>query len=661
MKSFIILLSVFCLLHTQLPQVYAQGPSFSDAQGDADGLVEEGAASLESTVTDYQEYTEDNTQIILQTLTILIIAITTPIFALSCVKAADVWINMIAGIILMVMEGVLWGAYSGGATQELKILDGTLDEYTTQLTAMTTAMKVAQKAKTWLTARMGVIIGATVIVGIAIAVVLIMSIIEVVRSWGAETPKAGSCYAYQDPLEKGVDKLYAQNPTIDWPMSLGDMADRFDTAGNVGDAYFINKELEGLKNGTVKSPSIKDYELTNNMEDFSEIIQGTDGIMKEMVTYLRSMGDVVIPPANAFVEAKDMAPKLAAVGIGVTAGAIKGIMLSVKGGFVASKINGWIRAAWYAVEIGLLIWLSVESSRTANNMGDQADAYQALADKLKGLIENRPPVPGAPPTQTIRPTNVARSGASGEALGALNGSCTTGGSPGTYKSDTSCKCKGKGTCKKIKMPQTNFAGFKTPGVITGSASLGEKMGNSLFAGDFKSASASADALGRNAAKIRSVNNKLRELANKKIAEFGKKPMDFSKMTSDMGSKLSKGVRSAFNSMSGSDQNALLAAVSSRTQAEGKEKKELKVAATKRGGGGKSTGKKKGIFDFLGGDDDEKEKKPGLAAGKDLDEKGLGEYEDSTKQVSERTGTSIFKIIEIRYKKTAYPIFFEEAK
>jgi hypothetical protein len=51
----------------------------------------------------------------------------------------------------------------------------------------------------------------------------------------------------------------------------------------------------------------------------------------------------------------------------------------------------------------------------------------------------------------------------------------------------------------------------------------------------------------------------------------------------------------------------------------------------------------------------------FSKGADKEEKGLEEYEDSSKQISERTQTSIFKIIEIRYMKTAYPIFFEEDK
>ncbi|RLA62939.1 MAG: hypothetical protein DRQ89_08175 [Epsilonproteobacteria bacterium] len=671
MKSFTILLSVFCLLHMQLPQAYAEGPSFSEAQEDANSNVEkysdqatvdtdEGKTAIEKD-DDFQEYNENTKQIVLQTLTLLMIAIASPIFAISCPKAPDVWINAIAGILLIVMEGILWGSYQRAGTKELKILEGSTDEYTTQLDSMAVAMEQTLKAKSWMDIRFGMIVGSTVLVGVAIAIVLIMAIIEVVRSWGAETPKAASCFAYNNSLN-GPKQLYAQNPTIDWPISVGDLADRFETAGNLGDAAFINKEIEGLQRGETRSPSIKDYELVKNMEDFTEIIEGTDGIMKQMVAQLRKVGDAVIPPAYASMNAKDVAPKLSAIGIGVSAGIIKGIMVGVKGAFQATKINGWIRAAFYGVELGLMTWFSVESNKTRKEYDRRAKAYEDLHNQLTKLLENRP---GFDPNvrSGIRPPMVIRQDAESSAFSAADNQCTTGGT-GTYAADSSCSCRETDTCKKVKMPETNFAGFSTPGVVSGSASMGESMSNQLFGGNLKGAMASANSLGRNAAKIRAVNSKLRDLANKKMVEFGKKPMAFDTMTSNMGSKLSKGVSDGFNSLSSADQNSLMAAMTTRTPAAAKEKEEkageLKVAATRSGKA--TTAKKKSIFDFLGGDDkddaDEYKRKK-LAAGKDLEEKGLEAYEDSSKQVSERTGTSIFKIIEIRYMKTAYPIFFKD--
>jgi hypothetical protein len=436
-----------------------------------------------------------------------------------------------------------------------------------------------------------------------------------------------------------------------------------ETAANVGDMAFINQELEGLKNGAIKSPSIDEYKLVHEMEDFSEIIEGTDGIMKSLVTQLRSLGNVVIPEAHALVDAKDIAPKLSGIGIGVAAGVITAIVAAVKGLFVATKINGWIRAAFYGVEVVMMSVFSAKSKETADKYGERADKYQELYEQLERLLANQP---GFDPNQPqgIRPPVVIAAAAENSAFNAANNVCTSGGAPGSYKLDTKCACREKGDCKKTKLPSTNFAGFKTPGVVSGSAKLGENASNSLFNGDLKGAMANAEALGRNAAKIRAVNGKLRDLANKKMVEYGKAPMDFNKMTKDMGGKLSSSVRQAFNGMSGSDQNALMAAVMKKTSS-GEEKREedekSAIAAANRGGSKKSSGKKKSIFDFLGGDNEDDKKKIAMAEGEDQEAKDLSEYEDSSKQISERTQTSIFKIIEIRYMKSAYPIFFGEDK
>ena len=61
-------------------------------------------------------------------------------------------------------------------------------------------------------------------------------------------------------------------------------------------------------------------------------------------------------------------------------------------------------------------------------------------------------------------------------------------------------------------------------------------------------------------------------------------------------------------------------------------------------------------------EDEEEQKKGLGHTEDKAiEKELDKYETDQDDVSQRSETSLFKIIETRYLKTAYPIFFEEEK
>ena len=166
MKNLTVLLSIFCMLHVQLPQAYA------DDEPTPDDRVEDARTVIELD-DDFQEYTEDKTQIIIQTITLMVMMITAPIFAATCVKSPDVWIHLIGALLLLVMEGVLWGMYKQAGTVELQILEGSQEEYSTQMGVMMAAMTQTQKAKKWMDMRFGMVVAATVITGISMAIALI--------------------------------------------------------------------------------------------------------------------------------------------------------------------------------------------------------------------------------------------------------------------------------------------------------------------------------------------------------------------------------------------------------------------------------------------------------------------------------------------------------
>jgi hypothetical protein len=694
MKLLTVIIAIFCLLHGQLPTVYAQDTSSPGADNvevgdggsteDKDPFSMQKPASVETTEendeetdeeklaeelqeggttisdsSEFKEYNEDVHQIVLQTLILLMIAISAPAFAITCPKAPDVWIHAVAGVLLVVMEGILWGVYEKAGEQALEILEGSQEAYTTQLDSMQLAMDQTLKAKTWMDMRFGMTVGATALIGVAIAVTLIMSIIEVVRSLGAETAKAGSCFSSYN--RKGLESgnMFAQQAFTGPPISLNNMADRLSTAKDLGDLAFISQEIEGLRKGAIKSPSVDDYRALNEMEDFSEIIQGTDGIIETLVKQLKSLGDIIVPPAHAFIKAEDMASKLAAIGIGVGAGIISGILIGVKGAFSVSKINGWIRVAFYTVEAALMSWFSVVTDHTRKAYEKRAKAYETLYTKLQGLLAAAP-AQGMDGKVAIRPARLIKNNAENGAFAAANKKCTTGG-PGVFIPDPNCNCLATKTCKTVKLPSTNFAGFKTPGVISGSAKAGEDMGNNLFNGNLQGAMTNANTLGRNAVKIRGVNEKLKKLANKTLIKYGKKPVDFDKMKRDTANKLTSGVSKSFNSLSKSDQNALIAAVAKKMPTE-KVEKDQTPTNLRASGKKASPSKKKGaksIFDFIGDEKKKTDEDDKMVSGKDREAAGLDEYEDSTEQIDKRSGISLFKIIERRYMQSAYPIFFKE--
>ena len=209
------------------------------------------------------------------------------------------------------------------------------------------------------------------------------------------------------------------------------------------------------------------------------------------------------------------------------------------------------------------------------------------------------------------------------------------------------------------MPKMNFPDFKTPSVLASSAKLAGDMGDQMYSGDMRGASLSAQGLGRNAVAVKKMNDRLMALANSKMAEFGKPPIDFDKNKNDMISKFKNAASSTWGSLSDAQQKEAIQAVMGGAASEKKEETEVASVGPSGGKGGAGSGagaKKKGIFDFVGGEDEKAKLQAG--AEKEKEAKGLDEYEDSTKQITEGGDKNLFKIIEIRYMKSAYPVFFE---
>lgn len=727
MKYFTICLSIFALLNIPLSQAYAQTQNrpeqkidlnFSSPLGkgmdlikalsiietakaaDTDAKVKEekdkATTRLKTEGYDVTEYTDDDASIAVTFIIVLIMMITAPIFVAGCPKI-DTGLHLIGAIIMVVLEGVFWGMYEQGSNKALEIVEKSKGEYNAQLASFQAAMEITLKAKTWMDAKFGVQVAVAVIVGLAMAIVLIRSIIDTVKSLGVEAATAQSCKASVGsiPGKTNLMEIYTESrKSFNFPLPIDESIKRLKNADDLGQITFINEEIDQFNAGAIKSQSIDDYQVITKDKELSGIIEQTKSFASDFGSIAESfliknakMGsskfsslikDILIQNASAAATTtdapedatqtssgggwsdKEMGTKLAGMGIGAAVGVIVPIALAVTGAMKALKeINGWTRAAIYAVEVIFIGVLASFSKKTADELGRRADKYKALYDQISTIMANpssRPPGTSAPV-----PSQIITGNAQSQAVAELNGKCFTEGPNGGASADPSCGCKASKTCKTTKMKSMKFEGFKTPDALSTGTRLAEQMSNQVYSGNMSGAMVSAQGLGRNAVAVKKMNENLMALANKKLAEYGKPTQDFSKMTNDYKNQAMKQMSQGLSGLSASDRNAAIGAILGRGGVEPKKEDGETVASVAPTSGGKSGtvgGGKKSIFDLVG--DDEKDKADKDASKKEEEAgKGLEAYEDSSKQITEDGQKSIFKIIEIRYMKSAYPIFFEK--
>jgi hypothetical protein len=701
LKLLTVYLSISGLIYLQMAPAYAQRKDYDpneakkeEEKGKSEGqkktekeledLAKEKETSISSETDDnkVKESSEDTASIVMTVLFLLVIMISAPMWLIWCPKP-DTGIHAIAGVITIVLEGVFWGLYEKGSKTALEIYERDAKTgYDIQLNSMKTAMEITQKAKTWMTAKFGVQIAIAVLIGVAMAVVLILSILQSVRSLGVETPIAQNCAtSYNDSPFKSFDasRLYtSRGQPFERAMSKYEMLSRFSNCNDIGELAFVNDEMERVSRGEINSAPFTDYDILKNDKEMNSVITENQNIFSQFKTIIDDVGlmalahaatstDAATPTDEASASTEtgdktlnsaDIGSKLAAIGVAVPA-IIAAIVLKVQTTFTWTAWNGWIRAGFYAAEIVFISVVASFSKRTADELGRRADAYQKLYEQLTNIMANQAAKGGNTPTP-MPPQQIYKN-AGNAAVAEMDGKCFTGSGTGEATPDPSCGCKASKSCKKTNMPKMQFPDFKTPSVLASSARLAGDMGDQMYSGDMRGASLSAQGLGRNAVAVKKMNDRLMALANSKMAEFGKPPIDFDKNKNDMISKFKNAASSTWGGLSAAQQKeATQAVMGGGASSEKKEETEVASVGPTGGKGGSGSGaaggKKKGIFDFVGGED----VKAKLQEGKEKEKegKGLDEYEDSTKQITEGGDKNIFKIIEIRYMKSAYPVFFE---
>ena len=220
------------------------------------------------------------------------------------------------------------------------------------------------------------------------------------------------------------------------------------------------------------------------------------------------------------------------------------------------------------------------------------------------------------------------------------------------------------------MPTISFEGFQTPTTMKNIVDSNGQIMDQYYKGNIEGANLLAEANNnKNAARLKKLNKSIRGNVNRLLKQSGKKPYDFDKEIADQKATLASSLRN--------DYNNLPSDLKSKAFSFDKDKKimDKREPQSKRGAAGVAKAKapppskavakpkaKGGDFKFDFDMEDEEEQKKGLGHTEDKAiEKELDQYETDQDDVSQRSETSLFKIIETRYLKTAYPIFFEEEK
>ncbi len=219
---------------------------------------------------------------------------------------------------------------------------------------------------------------------------------------------------------------------------------------------------------------------------------------------------------------------------------------------------------------------------------------------------------------------------------------------------------GKGGCASA----SNFTGglgeaLGLNGIVAETTSNISKLGDELA--NKKTLSKNALKLGQKISSAKSKLEKIQKILFGKINELevenGKKPTNFKKLAA----QALRTIKQKFNEIL--QKNNVKAAVVDPTKKSKKDNEVLKQAKKKVAAAGKkdSSGKTTNASGFEFNFQQEKKSKDGIFTDDTIKEANVDKYSLSGADINKGAGKNIFKVISIRYFKSAYPVLVEEAK
>ncbi|MFZ9000372.1 MAG: hypothetical protein ACO20H_03655 [Bacteriovoracaceae bacterium] len=719
LKSFLtVLFTSWALLFTQVLTPYlgvAHASSVGDKIDDAVDGADENSDSNTGTKYEFSWDSKGEAEelgVAQQALTWIMMiasAIMAPVIASICAIKVDTFLVIGATLLVFIMEIVALSMFKGIADHKLTVyenqeLDKQLEYVTNAITTTETNLQVTKM-------RYGAAYAYGAMYYIAGALSIIMSVIDIIRAAAkcnvaaaacaaacAPTanacPRSSSCanttYRY-NPLQKVFPNQFAQ--TVEDPSRLQNqffdlkMIDtRLTHSPNDSASYFLFKEMMDYKNQAIRSISIDEVEPIMEMAHNNSVLNDNK-ISTKLSEILNVIGDdlssLIVPKALATnIMDSDSEDKWKTIGpmIGLAGASLSAFItlaaLMKKKVLSKVKINGWVRAALYFVFGSFGIAAGKVGQDVYDKLEDQKEAYENLKEKIVQLMKSQNSYGLDVQQNIVVMPSIPNLGSDNPSIVQLKeGTCTsqTNKKPSFFSQASACECK-DGKCTS-KAPKIDFGkGFNAPALTSG-INLASKGITSVVNGDVQGAVTTSSEIGRNASNYKKVAKKVKLLANKQLNKYKVSPQDFDGMEKDILGEMKDLSKNAWNSMNNNQKVGLLEYAGVKVPESMKEDKKGVTVVTDRDKAITNTGGKKVAA---------KKVKKGLKP-KDFDLDGIfGEEEDesidaeeelsrqdkrpdekngktSKPDISERTRTSIFKIIEIRYFKSAFPVFFKEEK
>ena len=633
---------------------------------------------------DQQSNAAKGGEIAMSTILMFATVLMAPFFAMSCPTKPSALIFVGGALFFVGQEIYNWSTYKSASDRTMEIYDKTEDA-DKQVESLQAAGEQTLIAANKAALKGNFAMSIAITWGVASAVAFIEGAIGAVMAAMGKVDEIGPCKGTPPVAFNNIEneKYFISDSfigprIIQQSPSLKKVLQTINKGRNDLESYILLKEQNSFYRGGIKSMSLTEYEDIKKADLLS--FKETNHITKITKTF-SSIIDSFIPSAEAEdeetkeenIDTKDPQNKKAmasGISFGLT-GATLAIIFAktpaIKAKLMGAYANPFIRGAVFAAFAGFAGGATALIKSGAAKLEKQANQYFNLANQLtqaNSQITLTTGINQQAQSPLVKPMS------SGAAAVALSGQCFTGGR-GKVRTDPSCSCKASKSCKKSGMPTINFEGFQTPNTLKNLVNTNGKITDQFYKGDLAGANMTAEANNnKNAARLKKLNKSVQGSVNNLLKKAGKKPYDFDKEIAEQKTSLASTFRDGYGSLSGGMKDKLFSFDKDKSIVD---KKEPEV---KRGSGAsgalKTTGspskprskkEKKGggfKFDFdLDDEDEEKAKGLGHKESKTQMEKELDQYETTQDDISQRSETNLFKIIETRYLKTAYPIFFEE--
>ena len=664
MKIFVTFILTFSLTLTSF------GPHYSlYAQTDPSEITTKEQGVVYQEEIDKKSTGEKVGEISMTTLLMFATVLLGPFFAIACPTKPSAIMFSAGAVFFIGQEIYNWSSYKSASDRAMKIYDNS-KEADKQMTALQAAGEQTLEAANKASLKGNFLMAISITWGVASAVAFIEGALAIFKPDDFGPCKGPPVALFEGrEHEEWVDKnLLKKSPP------LRKLAEALSGGRDDLESFVLLEEQTRFFQGEVKSLEVDKYEKMKNFN----LLPKTK-LTKNLSELLVLAMDLIVPKAHA-EEEEDKSNKdtndpdnVAAMASGISMGITGGVLAAVLAKTTA--ITATLKAAWanpfarggaFAAFAGFAGGTTALVKKGAGKLEKQANQYFNLMQQLQQANSQITATTGI--NQSAQ-APIIRSMSAAMAAQSLNGQCFTGG-VGKVRTDPSCSCQNSKSCKKSGMPTISFEGFQTPTTMKNIVDSNGQIMDQYYKGNIEGANLLAEANNnRNAARLKKLNKSIRGNVNRLLKQSGKKPYDFDKEIADQKSFLASNLKSDYNNLS-SD-------LKGKVFSFDKDKKimDKKEPQSKRGAAGVAKAKapppskgvtkpkaKGGDFKFDFDMEDEEEQKKGLGHTEDKAiEKELDQYETDQDDVSQRSETSLFKIIETRYLKTAYPIFFEEEK